>query len=233
MPKRSYNQFCPASRALDLIGERWTLLIVRNLLRGPRRYTDLRDGLPGMASNLLAHRLSEMEAAGLVHREEIADPNARALYSLTERGEELRPVVVAVGRFGLPYLDMPTDDQPMIDEMLPEAIATMVLIEELPDSGIEIDLDLDEGFVRLIVVPQAGPGRRTPALARVQVSPDRPATNAPTRITGSVAALLWVRRGELSGAEALDSGALAVEGGRGDIAVLKRLFGFSRRSRQG
>jgi len=233
MPKRSYNQFCPASRALDLIGERWTLLIVRDLLRGPRRYTDLRSGLPGMASNLLAHRLTEMETAGLVHREAIDDPRGRALYSLTERGGELRAVVNAIGRFGLPYLDTPTDDQPLIDEMLPEALATLVLVEELPDSGIEIDLNMDEGFARLTVTPQAAPGRRIPALERVQAQPDRPASAAAAQMTGSLAALLWVRRGELSGNEALESGALAVTGGRGDVSVVKRLFGFSRRAPQG
>ncbi len=233
MPKRSYKQFCPASRALDLIGERWTLLIVRDLLRGPRRHTDLRAGMPGMASNLLGQRLTEMEEAGLVRRETTGEPNARALYSLTERGEELRPVVLAVGRFGLPYLDMPTDLQPMLDGMLPEAIATLVLVEELPDSGIVIDFDLDEGFARLTVVPQAAPGRRVPALERVEVSPTPAATNAATRVTGSLGALLWVRRGDLSGKEALDSGAITLAGGRGDTAVVKRLFGFSRPARRG
>lgn len=233
MPKRSYNQFCPASRALDLIGERWTLLIVRDLLRGPRRYTDLRAGLPGMASNLLAHRLSEMEDAELIRRDETDDPKARAIYSLTERGEELRPVVITIGRFGLPYLDMPTDDQPMIDDMLPEALATITLLEELPDNGIEIDFDLDEGFVRLSVVARAAPGRRVPALERVQVTAERSSSTASARVTGSLGALLWVRRGELSAEEALESAALAIEGDRGDVAVVKRLFGFSRPARLG
>jgi DNA-binding HxlR family transcriptional regulator len=95
---RSYGQFCGLAKALDVVGDRWTLLIVRELLvRGPSRYTDLQYGLPGIATNLLAGRLRELEAAGVVRREEPTPPVATALFSLTEWGEELRPVVQALG----------------------------------------------------------------------------------------------------------------------------------------
>jgi len=101
---RSYGQYCGLARALDLVGERWTLLIVRELLMGPRRYTDLHKGLPGIATNLLATRLADMEEAGLLAREEAPPPVATPLYRLTPRGEELRPVIEALGRWARPLM---------------------------------------------------------------------------------------------------------------------------------
>src|SRR5690349_25102414 len=84
---RSYGQYCSVAKALDVVGDRWTLLIVRELLlQGPCRYTDLRNGLPGIATNLLADRLNELEGAGLVRREEAAPPVATTLFRLTEAG---------------------------------------------------------------------------------------------------------------------------------------------------
>src|SRR5678816_3365811 len=97
---RSYAQFCGLAKALDIIGDRWTLLIVRELLlRGPVRYTDLQHGLPGIASNLLADRLRDLEAAGVITRHQPAPPVATPVFSLTEWGEELRPVVRALGHW--------------------------------------------------------------------------------------------------------------------------------------
>ena len=84
---RSYRQYCALAKALDVLGDRWTLLIVRELmLGGPSRYTDLRNGLPGIATNLLSERLRELEAAGVVAREEAPPPVATTLFSLTPRG---------------------------------------------------------------------------------------------------------------------------------------------------
>ena len=99
---RSYGEFCAVARALDVIGDRWTLLIVRELLLRPCRYTDLRDGLPGIATNLLAERLRELEAANVVEREDPEPPVATTLYRLTERGEQLRPVIQQLLRWGAP-----------------------------------------------------------------------------------------------------------------------------------
>ena len=98
---RSYRQYCALARALDVVGDRWTLLIVRELgLRGASRYTDLQYGLPGIATNLLADRLREMEEADIVRRHVGPPPVAAALFELTERGEELAPVLMALGRWG-------------------------------------------------------------------------------------------------------------------------------------
>ena len=103
---RSYGQYCALARALDVVGDRWTLLIVRELaVKGPSRYTDLRHGLPGIATNMLADRLREMEEQGIVQRDEAQPPVATALFSLTERGEDLMPVLFALGRWGVPLME--------------------------------------------------------------------------------------------------------------------------------
>ena len=102
---RSYAQFCPVARALDVIGERWALLIVRELLIGPCRFTDLRDGLPGIASNLLAERLRSLEQAGVIERAELPPPAASTVYRVTERGRALVPVIVELAVWGAPLLE--------------------------------------------------------------------------------------------------------------------------------
>ena len=102
---RSYGQYCSVAKALDVIGDRWTLLIIRELLlQGPCRYTDLRNGLPGIATNLLSDRLRELEAAGLVRREEAAPPVATTLFHLTEAGAGLEPALEALGAWGIRYM---------------------------------------------------------------------------------------------------------------------------------
>lgn len=109
---RSYGQYCSVAKALDIVGERWTLLIVRELLaRGACRYTDLRSGLPGIASNLLADRLRELEAAGIIKREDAPPPVAATLFSLTERGLALQAVISELGKWGVPLMrDSSPDD---------------------------------------------------------------------------------------------------------------------------
>ena len=103
---RPYRQYCALAKALDVIGERWSLLIVRELMtRGPCRYTDLRAGLPGIATNLLAERLRDLEKAGVVRREEAPPPIATTLLKLTPRGEALEPVIQQLARWGAPMLE--------------------------------------------------------------------------------------------------------------------------------
>lgn len=105
---RSYSQFCGLARALDVVGERWTLLLVRDLLLGPKRYSDLLAGLPGLTTNLLARRLKHLTAEGLVEKKTL-DHGVTA-YALTAAGLELEPVVMALGRFGGRYMDAPSDN---------------------------------------------------------------------------------------------------------------------------
>jgi len=98
--RRSYQQFCSMATALDVIGERWTLLIVRELMLGPQRFKDLLDGLPGIGRNLLSARLKHLEAEGLVARRRLPPPAASAVYELTEEGGSLGPVMSELGRWG-------------------------------------------------------------------------------------------------------------------------------------
>ena len=95
---RTYDDACAAAHALDLIGERWALLVVRELLLGPKRFTDLRAGLPGVSPNVLAQRLRELERAGVVRRRKLPPPAASRVYELTDWGKELEPVIVRLGR---------------------------------------------------------------------------------------------------------------------------------------
>lgn len=102
---RSYDEYCGLAKGLDVIGDRWTLLIVRELLiRGACRYSDLQYGLPGIATNLLADRLRQLEESGIVTRETLPPPAAAAVFRLTPLGESLQPVLEAIGRFGYPLL---------------------------------------------------------------------------------------------------------------------------------
>jgi DNA-binding HxlR family transcriptional regulator len=108
--RRSYNQQCPIANGLDVLGERWTLLIVRQLVGGPSRYSDLRAQLPGIATNLLAQRLDELEQAGVVERTELPPPVARTVYSLSDDGWRfVLPILGAIARFGVTTLRFDSD----------------------------------------------------------------------------------------------------------------------------
>jgi DNA-binding HxlR family transcriptional regulator len=98
--RRTYGDRCGIARALDAVGERWALLVVRELLLGPKRFTDLRAGIPNVGPDLLSQRLRELEQAGILQRRRLPPPAATAVYELTDRGRELEPVVLALGRWG-------------------------------------------------------------------------------------------------------------------------------------
>jgi DNA-binding HxlR family transcriptional regulator len=98
--KRSYGDRCGVARALDLVGERWALLVVRELLLGPKRFTDLRAGLPHMGPDVLSQRLRELEAKGVLRRTKLPPPASSQVYELTEWGHELEPVILGLGAWG-------------------------------------------------------------------------------------------------------------------------------------
>jgi DNA-binding HxlR family transcriptional regulator len=104
---KRYDQYCPIARSLELVGERWTLLVVRELMYGPRRYTDLAAGLPRIGTNVLAARLKELEAAGVVEKRRLPPPFASVVYELTPLGRSLRPVLHELARFGARPLGPP------------------------------------------------------------------------------------------------------------------------------
>src|SRR5215208_1584660 len=95
--KRTYGDRCGVARALDVVGERWALLVVRDLLLGPKRFTDLRAGLPHVSPDVLSQRLRELEEAGIVRRAKLPPPTSARVYELTERGRGLQPIVIELG----------------------------------------------------------------------------------------------------------------------------------------
>jgi DNA-binding HxlR family transcriptional regulator len=219
--RRRYEQFCPVARALDVLGGRWTLLVVRELLTGPKRYSDLRTHLPGMWSNLLAQRLRDLEHAAIVQRTELPPPAARTVYELTERGRALHGVMYELARWGLPYLDMPTDEEPLQPHLLPEGIRALVLLETLPKRAFVAHLVLDEGEFTVRIAPP-GPG---PLVARVAIETGAPALSD-VAVHGSAGAALLVRRGEWSYDDAVATGALRIDGEERAVDTARALFGF-------
>jgi DNA-binding HxlR family transcriptional regulator len=113
--RKSYEQYCPVAHALDLIGERWALLVVRELAHGPKRYTDLVAHLPGIGTNILAARLRELEAAGIVAKRTLPPPAASKVYELTDYGVGLKPALRELALWGARSLGPPTDE----DELFP------------------------------------------------------------------------------------------------------------------
>ncbi len=194
--RRSYEQLCPVAFALDLVGERWTLLVVRELLAGPRRYTDLQTGLPGIGSDLLTARLRDLEQAGAVARRRLPPPAASTVYELTDRGRELEPVIFALGRFGFGLVPaeppaaatIPTDRLALALRLLFDAEATRGrhdrYLLQIADAGT-IAIEVDDGELRIDTAP---------------------APNGAPTITADTATMYAVAAGTLSPADALTYG---------------------------
>jgi DNA-binding HxlR family transcriptional regulator len=130
---RTYGDMCGIARALDVIGERWALLVVRELILGPKRFTDLRAGLPNIGPDVLSQRLRELEAAGLLSRRTLAPPAASRVYELTDRGRALEPVLLALGEWGSAAPVPPGDPQLGID-------STIIALRTLFDARAAGDL---------------------------------------------------------------------------------------------
>jgi DNA-binding HxlR family transcriptional regulator len=143
-PKRSYGQYCGIARALDLVGERWTLLVIRELLLGPLRYNDLLQGLPGIGTNLLAKRLKDLEEAGILERQVLPRPANVTVYALSRRGQRLESIVVELGRFGGHFLPRDPDDS----DISPRVAATGLKMTFRPGKAEGVNatyaLDLNE-----------------------------------------------------------------------------------------
>jgi DNA-binding HxlR family transcriptional regulator len=199
-PRRSYDQYCSAARALDLVGDRWTLLVVRELLAGPRRYTDLHADLPGVSTDVLASRLKDMEHSGLATRRRLPPPGAASVYELTGRGRELLPVLQALGTWGAAELGerRPTDAVRAHWFALP-------LLRSLREAGAGegiVEVGLEEGEFHLRVGAQEGP-----------VYGDGPApAGADARLVMDAAACEAVARGETGLPEAVRAGRVTVTG---------------------
>jgi DNA-binding HxlR family transcriptional regulator len=124
MANRAYGQFCGFARALEAVGERWALLIVRDLMVSPKRFTDLRRGLPGIPTNILTSRLKELERDGIVERRVLPRPEGSVVYDLTARGRELEDSVTALSRWGAKSLGVPREGEVATADSMAMALRT-------------------------------------------------------------------------------------------------------------
>ena len=135
MTKR-YDEYCPVAHALGLVGERWALLVVLELMRGPKRYTDLAENLRGIGTNILASRLRDLEAGGVVTKRTLPPPAASKVYELTDYGRELRPVIRELALWGARTLGPPTHEDELFPGWLANALDT-VLAPRAPSGRFE------------------------------------------------------------------------------------------------
>lgn len=199
MGKRSYDQHCTVARALDVVGERWTLLLVRELMTGPKRYKDLLGGLPGIGTNLLAARLKALEEHGVVRRATLPPPAGSGVYELTDLGRSLEPVVVALSRWGAKLVGDPRDG----DRSRPAWAATALrsLFEPGATVGLRetYEFRIDGEAFHLRIDDGAVEARQGPA-----ESPD-------VVVIGASKTFLSLCAGQLTPEDALESGEIRTE----------------------
>ena len=208
---RSYDDGCAAAHALDLIGERWALLVVRELLLGPKRFTDLRAGLPGASPNVLAQRLRELEGAGVVVRRKLPPPAASRVYELTDWGKELEPVIIRLGRWGVRSPSKPRDAKIGVDSVI---LSFRTMFDPRAAEGIEASYELRLGEDRFRAEVANG---RFEIERGVAERPDAIMESSP----GAMAALVYEGR---SLDEALRSGDIGIEGDRSAVERFLSLF---------
>lgn len=208
MAKRDYGQFCGLVRALEMVGERWALLIVRDLLVSPKRFTDLRQGLPRIPSNILSARLKELEEAGIVQRRLLPRPVGSVVYELTAYGHELEDVVLRLGRWGAKSLTLPgPDDIVTVDALIiamratfrPEAARGQDVGYELRVGDVVLHMRIADGVLKAAQGPLPG------ADLVIETGP----------------AIKALMAGELSPSEAVASGSVKLKG-KGGAKLLSR-----------
>lgn len=201
MAAREYGQYCGVTRALELVGERWALLIVRDLLVGPRRYGELAAGLPRIPSNILAARLKELQEAGVIRRA----PRSRVIvYELTPYGHELEPVVLALGAWGFKAMGDPRDEQVVTPDSMTMALRTA------------FRPDVAAGLPSTVYGARVGPAEllvRVDGPALDVVRGDGPADLA----FAAGAAIRHVISGQLAPARAIETGVVHVLHGRAEL----------------
>ncbi len=211
---KSYRQFCALARALDHLGDRWTLLIVRELLIGPCRYSDLRAALPGVATNLLADRLRQLETDGLVVRRELPPPAASIVYELTPLGAALDEAVYALVRWGAIWMVAGRDGETFEPRWL--VVALRAFAGPVPaDTRGTVDVLVEGVRIRVVV----GGGAVDVALAEVPGGAD-------AVVAGDAETVLSVAAGLLSFGGAQRQGRLRVTGNRGVARAVVDIFGL-------
>lgn len=217
MTARSYGQYCGVTTAVELIGERWAMLIVRDLLVGPRRYTDLKQGLPKIPTNILSARLKELQEGGVVRRVPLA--SCGLVYELTSYGRQLEPIVLALGRWGFAQMGEPDPGDVVTADSLTMALRTAFQ----PDAAALLptaDYELRVGDVALRARVDRG------SLSVHQIAPPAPPVEgaAPGGVPDVVIAagpgIRLLISGEVTPAEALERDIVTVI--RGDATLLER-----------
>ena len=208
---RTYCDGCAAAHALDLVGERWALLVVRELLLGPKRFTDLRAGLPGASPNVLAQRLRELERAGVVRRRKLPPPAASRVYELTDWGMELEPVIVRLGRWGARSPSKPRDAALGVDSLI---LSFRTMFDSRAADGLRTSYELHLG--EDVFRAEVADGRFEIVRGEAQ-RPDATIETDPAIL----AALVYEGRPL---AEALRSGEVKVEGDESAVERFLTLF---------
>lgn len=204
--KRTYEDGCATAHALDLIGERWALLVVRELILGPKRFTDLRAGLPSISPNVLSQRLEELEQAGIVHRRKLPPPAAAWVYELTPWGLELEKVIMSLGRWGARSPSL-MQGYPLSVDALVLSFRTMFSTEAAGDFTATIELRIGED-------------RFQAEIANGEMDLNRGAATKPDAILeASPEALIGVVYAGRKFGEAVKAGEIKVDG---DKSVAKR-----------
>ncbi|WP_091227749.1 helix-turn-helix domain-containing protein [Microbacterium sp. 3J1] len=213
MAARSYGQYCGVTTAVELIGERWAMLIVRDLLVGPRRYTDLKQGLPRIPTNILSARLKELQEGGLVRRVPLM--NCGLVYELTSYGRALEPVVLALGRWGFQAMGEPEDGDIVTGASLTMALRTAFR----PDAADDAEYELHVGDVALRASVNGG------QLMVAQIAPPAPPVDGripdgePDAVIVAGPGIRRLIAGEITPAEAIEQEELDVV--RGEVAHLE------------
>jgi DNA-binding HxlR family transcriptional regulator len=211
--KRSYGDRCGIARALDVVGERWALMVVRELLLGPKRFTDIRSGLPHVSPDVLAQRLRDLEQADIINHPRLPPPFAAKVYELTERGRALEPVLLALGRWGGAHAPEPSDEMCMSLDACIVSLRTLFDPARAGDFAARVELRLGYEHFRVTVADgrlEAERGELPDADAAIEA--DDPDT------------LLEVLRGHRSLADALGAGALRVVGDKRTARRFTELF---------
>lgn len=144
MATRAYGQYCGFSRALEVLGERWALLILRDLLIGPERFSDLQRGLPGIPSNVLSTRLKELEESGLIQRRPLPRPPGGVVYEMTDAGRGLEDVIVTLGRWGAKRLGDRRAGEIVTDDSIASALRTTFRPDAAGDDDLTFELHVGE-----------------------------------------------------------------------------------------
>jgi DNA-binding HxlR family transcriptional regulator len=208
---RTYDDGCAAAHALDLVGERWALLIVRELLLGPKRFADLRAGLPGASPDILSRRLRGLEGTGVVRRRKLPPPAASWVYELTDWGMELEPAIISLGRWGARSPTKPHDAELGVDSLI---LSFRTMFDPLAADGLGTSYELRLGEDRFRAVVAKGHFE----ISRGNVDqPDAIIETDPA----TLAALVYADR-QL--AEALRSGDMKIEGDESVVARFLDLF---------